>query len=302
MLRSAGAICAAALLTAACAEPPVKPIPEATKASVTALSADISGIKNSDTSDIGARGSDEGARRGAAQGVAAVAGSGTLLGLLLSPVAAAAGGAKGAADAQSETVVDDTRANLRVAVQETDFGELLRSRLATSGVTDIQITNVTAGAGTASLTTANGAAVSHVMALEYRLAILHPRHVNPKIGVVVAVTAQVQSADRKQLLHKATWTYCGERVDFIEMAADNAARLRGQMDTAAEILAEAIPYDLFASKEPRPLVGFCMDYNNLPSGRGVKSPRIAGLTEPEAVVVAAQLSELPAEVRRSRAR
>jgi hypothetical protein len=301
-VRSAGAICAAALLVAACAEPPVKPIPEAAKASVTAVSADVSGIKNSDTSDIGARGSDEGARRGAAQGVAAVTGSGTLLGLLLSPVAAAAGGAKGAADAQSESVVDDSRSNLRVALQETDFTELLRARLATSAAGGIQITDVKSGAGTASIAAMNGAPVSHVMALEYRLGIFHPRHVNPKIGVLVLVTAQFQSADRKQLVHKATWTYCGERFDFVEMASDNAARLRAQIDTAAAVLAEAIPYDLFANKESRPLVGFCMDYNDLPSGRGVKAPRIADLPGAEAPAMTAQLIELPAEARRSRAR
>jgi hypothetical protein len=90
----ASVVCA---FLSACAEPPVKPVPEATLRTITSISGDVSGVKNSDTSKIGARGSDEGARRGANQGAAATIGSGTLLGLLIAPVGAAIGGAKGAA-------------------------------------------------------------------------------------------------------------------------------------------------------------------------------------------------------------
>lgn len=36
--------------------------------------------------------------------------------------------------------------------------------------------------------------------------------------------------------------------------------------------AEAIPYDLFVSKVPRPLKGYCMDFSDLPSGYGTKAP------------------------------
>ncbi len=81
----------AAALTAACAEPPVKPIPEAAGRSVTAVSADVSGVKTSNTSKLGARGSGEGGRLGALQGAAAAISSsgGGLLGLVLAPVGAA---------------------------------------------------------------------------------------------------------------------------------------------------------------------------------------------------------------------
>ena len=39
------------------------------------------------------------------------------------------------------------------------------------------------------------------------------------------------------------------------MAANNAAALRAQIDQAAAVLAEAIPYDLYVSKQPRHLLG-----------------------------------------------
>ena len=51
-----------------------------------------------------------------------------------------------------------------------------------------------------------------------------------------------------------------------------AALLRQQINTAAAVLAEAIPYDLFVSKVPRPLKGYCMDFSDLPSGFGIKAP------------------------------
>jgi hypothetical protein len=264
-------------LASACAQPPVTPIPDSTRRTITSVSGDISGIKNSDTSQIGARGSAEGGQRGAAQGVATMTSSGTLLGLLLAPVGAAVGGAKGASEAQSEDVVDTTRSDLRLAMQDTDFAEDLRARLAASTIAgDIVVSSMTSGASTAAQQSATnvsaGSAPSHIIALEYRLAIFHQAHVNPKIALIAQVTAQVQSPDRKQMLHKATWTYCGQPYDFVQMGANNAALLRGQINTAAAVLAEAIPYDLFVSKVPRPLKGYCMDFSDLPSGLGTKAP------------------------------
>jgi len=265
------------VLASACAEPPVTPIPDSTRRTIMSISGDVSGIKNSDTSKIGARGSTEGGQRGAAQGVATMTSGGSLLGLLLAPVGAAVGGAKGASEAQTEEVVDTTRADLRLAMQDTDFGEDLRARLAASTIAgDIVVSSMTSGASTAAQQSANGASAgtppSHIIAVEYKLAIFHQAHVNPKIALIAQVTAQVQSPDRKQMLHKATWTYCGQPYDFVQMSANNAALLRGQINTAAAVLAEAIPYDLFVSRLPRPLKGYCMDFSDLPSGTGTKAP------------------------------
>ncbi|MBX9943995.1 MAG: hypothetical protein K2Y40_07940 [Reyranella sp.] len=266
--RLAGIVGAVGLLTA-CSEPAVKPIPNDMRSSIRSISVDVSGLKQSDTSTIAARGSDEGARRGAAQGARVMAGGSTMLGLLLMPVGAAIGTAKGAAEAQPELVVDDARASLRIAMQETDFGELLRSRLASSKASGpVEIVGVTTGAASAPLQDSAGAPVGHVIALEYRVGISHPREVNPKIGIVVLVMAQVQSPDRKEMIHKAAWSYCSERQDFVQMAAGRAAALRAEIDTAATILAEAIAYDLYVNRLPRYVKNSCMDFSDLPSGRG----------------------------------
>lgn len=293
-VAAVAAVSIVALFVAGCVEPPVKPIPEASRRGVTAVSADVSGIKHSDTSTLGARGSDEGGRLGAMQGAAAVLrnSGGSLLVMLMAPIGAAAGGAKGASEARTPEIVDQARSDLRLAVQETDFTEMLRQRLAaTKTGGDVQFT-VTAGASSAPTVTGAGVPVSHVIALEYQLAILREYLVNPLIGIYVAVTAQVQSADRKQLVHTATWTYCGPRFDFVQMSANGAAAIRAQMEEAAVVLAAAIPHDLYVSKEPRKFkvqeagngrLVACMDYSDLPIARGTPIP-VDNVAPPPAAV------------------
>lgn len=271
VLKAVAILCGVASLTSACGEPPVKPIPDASRKDVAAISADISGLKYSDTSKIGARGSDEGGRLGAAQGAAQVGRSGSLLAVLLMPVGAAVGGAKGAIDAQSEDVVDITRTNLRNALQEVDFTELLRSKFVNAqGAGEIRIVDATAGSNTAPLQGKDGTAVQHVLTLEYQTSLYSEFLVNPHIGIYAIVTAQVQSPDRKTLIHRAAWTYCAERIDFVQVGANSAAILRAQMENAALILGEAISHDLYVRREPRrpSIRGVCMDFSDLPSGNG----------------------------------
>ena len=290
----AGAASILAALTAACAEPPVKPIPNSARRSIAAVSADVSGSKESDTSRLGARGSDEGGRLGAMQGAAAVLSNsgGSLLGLLLTPVGAAAGGAKGAAEARSPQIVDEARGNLRLAIQETDFTELLKQRAAATGMAGtIDFSTVTSGPASAPATTKAGTPVGHVIALEYRLNVYSEYFVNPLIGVYVRVTAQVQSPDRKQLIHSAAWSYCGDRQDFVQMAANNAAAFRAEIAKAAAVLGEAIPDDLYVSRQPRRLkadrigatqaYAVCMDFSDLPSRTG-QAPVILASAAPTA--------------------
>ena len=94
--------------------------------------------------------------------------------------------------------------------------------------------------------------------------------VNPKVGIIVLARAKVRDANASQPLHQSTWAYCGERYHFVQMAANNGAALRAQIDQAATLLAEAIPYDLYVSKRPRHLLmnSTCMDFSDLRSGSG----------------------------------
>ena len=102
---------------------------------------------------------------------------------------------------------------------------------------------------------ANAATVpDHFLTIEYRLGLQREHLVNPKVGIIVLVRAQVRDTNRQQQVHQATWAYCGERYHFVQMAANNAAALRAQIDQAAAVLAEAIPYDLYVSKQPRHLL------------------------------------------------
>ena len=269
---------AVGVMVVGCAQAPVQPIPEAARRSVTSVSGDVSGLKQADTSRLGARGSAEGAQLGAQQGATVLPGGGGLLGLAVMGVGAIVGGVKGANEAQREDVVDQTRVFLRTAIEDTDFTELLRARLASSKAAgDIEIINVTSQA-TPLAAVPDGARVpDHFLLIEYRLGLQREDLVNPKVGIIVLARAKVRDAGANRQVHQAIWAYCGERYHFVQMAANNGAALRGQIDRAAEVLAEAIPYDLYVSKRPRHLLfnSTCMDFSDLPSGIGrpVVSPR-----------------------------
>jgi hypothetical protein len=275
-IRAVATVIAAGALTAACAQAPVEPIPDASRRSVTSISGDVSGLKHADTSRLAARGSAEGAQLGAQQGAAMLPGGGGILGLAVMGVGAIVGGVKGANEAQSEDVVDQARVFLRTAIEDTDFTELLRARLAASKAAgDVEIINVTSQA-TPLPAVPDGARVpQHFLVIEYRLGLQREHLVNPKIGIIVLARAKVRDAGANRQVHQSTWAYCGERYHFVHMAANYGAALRAQIDRAAAVLAEAIPYDLYVSKRPRHLLfnSTCMDFSDLPSGIG--RPRIS---------------------------
>jgi hypothetical protein len=277
-IRAVATVVAATLMSAGCAQAPVEPIPEAARRSVTSISGDVSGLKHADTSKLGARGSAEGAQLGAQQGASILPGGGGILGLAVMGVGAIVGGVKGANEAQREDVVDQARVFLRTAIEDTDFTELLRARLATSKAAgDIEIINVTSQAAPLAAVPDGARVPDHFLIIEYRLGLQREHLVNPKVGIIVLARAKARDAGANRQLHQSTWAYCGERYHFVQMAANNGAALRSQIDRAASVLAEAIPYDLYVSKRPRHLLlnSTCMDFSDLPSGIGrpVVSPR-----------------------------
>ena len=267
--RRVVAIGIALSLLSGCAQAPANPIPEPTRRSVTSVSGDVSGLKHSDTSRLGARGSSEGAQLGAQQGASVLPGGGGILGLAVMGVGAIVGGVKGANEAQREDVVDQTRVFLRTAIEDTDFTELLRARLAASKAAgDVEIINVTSQTTPLSAVPEGARVPDHFLTIEYRMGLQREHLVNPKVGIIVLARAKVRDANRE--VHPATWAYCGERYHFVHMAGNNGAALRAQIDHAAAVLAEAIPYDLYVSKRPRHLLfnSTCMDFSDLPSGIG----------------------------------
>ena len=264
-MASAGAVI---LSVAACAQAPVNPIREEARRNVTSIAGDVSGLKHSDTSRLGARGSTEGAQLGAQQGATMIQ-AGGILGLAVMGVGAVVGGVKGANEAQREDVVDQTRVFLRTAIEDTDFTELLRARLAASkGAGDIEIINMTSQGAPLGSVPDGSRVPDHFLTIEYRMGLQRDGLVNPKVGIIVLARAHVRNPNAPGTLHQATWAYCGERYHFVHMAANNGAALRAQIDHAAAVLGEAIPYDLYVSKRPRHLLtnSTCMDFSDLPSG------------------------------------
>ena len=167
-------------------------------------------------------------------------------------VGAIVGGVKGANEAQREDVVDQTRVFLRTAIEDTDFTELLRARLASVEGGRGRRDHQRDVAGNTLATVPDGARVpDHFLVIEYRLGLQREHLVNPTVGIIVLARAKVRNGSANQQLHQATWAYCGARYHFVQMAANYGAALRAQIDHAAAVLAEAIPYDLYVSKRPR---------------------------------------------------
>jgi hypothetical protein len=256
-----------AMAVSACAPPLVTPMSADLRKAVTSVGADVSGIRHSDTSQLGARGSKEGADKGAASAASHVLRSGgSLLGMLIvAPFAAAAGAAAGASNARTEDVVDAARLGLRQALQEEDFTAILRTKLTSIGVaSSVTVVSVPQAGPVPANTTGS----RHVLTLEYQMGLLRDGVVVPKVGIIAQVKGQMLSPDRGQVLHTNTWIYCGPVRDFVEMSRDRGAPLRVEIEKAAAVLAEAIHYDLFVSSTKRfakPLP-VCMDLSDLPSG------------------------------------
>jgi len=289
-----------AMAVSACAPPLVTPMSADLRKAVTSVGTDVSGIRHSDTSQLGARGSKEGADKGAASAASHVLRSGgSLLGMLIvAPFAAAAGAAAGASNARSEDVVDAARLGLRQALQEEDFTAILRSKLTTVGVPgNVAVVSVPQ----AGPVPANVGGSRHVLTLEYQMALLRDGVVVPKVGIIAQVKGQMLSPDRGQVLHTNVWFYCGPVRDFVEMSRDRGAPLRVEIEKAATVLAEAIHYDLFVSSTKRfakPLP-VCMDLSDLPSGivKANTAPGVSAPSDPGAAPGASpQLRPAPAPV------
>jgi hypothetical protein len=251
--------------------PPVTPLPDGVRRTVATVSGDVSGRKFTDTSKLGARGSAEGADLGARQAAALLpVGGPGFIGLAVLGVGLIVGGVKGASEAQSEDVVDQTRAELRKALGDADFTELLRARLASSkAARTIEIVNVTSEASPLAQQPNAATSPDHMLVIEYRLGLQWEDQVNPKVGVIAVAAARVRDPRLGRTVHDAAWVYCGTRRHFVQMAANNGALLREQIDRAAAVLSEAIPFDLYVSRWPRHLVSTsppCMDFSDLPSG------------------------------------
>jgi hypothetical protein len=256
------------VLTAACAPAPVTPLSADARKSIQGITADVSGRKIVDMSTVGARGSSEGAARGAGEVVGSsgpVAAVGDPKLVVLLPIATVMGSIVGAISAKSPEQVDAARAALSSALQRTDFTQLLNTAIARSG----------RAAGSVSLTVSNSSAAgepavlgekSRRMAVSYKLSHFSFGAVTPILQVYVEATAVVYASDQKTALHTNTWAYCGKRHDFMALAANDGALMVAELSQAATVLGKAIVYDTFQASSGRSLEKFpaCMSFSDLP--------------------------------------
>jgi hypothetical protein len=262
--RTAAVVALIVVSAGACGPPPtVTPVIPALRSAMPQVSAEVRGQQQANVGGIGARGGSEGANRGAA-GVAAAGCYG--VGCLGLPVALAVGAIVGASAAHTPEQVDAARGALKSALEETDIGALLRQSLARNaqaGATRIAV------AGDSASNAPTMSTSGHVLAIEYGATYMVHGNVSPDVQVWVLARGQLLAPGRGAVLHTSTWLYCSPKVGFIDMAANNGARVRAELARAARELGAAIPYDLFVSGRPRD--AGCMNFSDVP-GIGSKAP------------------------------
>jgi hypothetical protein len=74
--------------------------------------------------------------------------------------------------------------------------------------------------------------------------------IEPDVTMLMKVTARVSLAGGGSELYECTWGYKGVERDYFELAANNAAILRADIQTACRLMAQKIVADLFVSTKP----------------------------------------------------
>lgn len=105
------------------------------------------------------------------------------------------------------------------------------ARLASSKAAgDVEIINVTSQATPLAAVPDGAREPDHLFLIEYRLGLQREHLVSPKVGIIVLAQAKVRDPKSNRQVHQSTRAYCGERYHFVQMAADDGAALRAQID------------------------------------------------------------------------
>ena len=160
-------------------------------------------------------------------------------GVLLAPPAAVGGGIYGAVAAPSAESVNTAHASLKKVTDETNVAMLVRDRLLSppGPATDVRIV---------SAELQPNAEFGHVLEIEVSGPTFASHgKLNPDVTLFVAARARLRRVGDHASLYEGRWLYRGYERPYFDLAADDAALLRTDVDAAAGSLADKIRVDLF---------------------------------------------------------
>ncbi|MBM3644247.1 MAG: hypothetical protein FJX02_07890 [Alphaproteobacteria bacterium] len=252
LIYMAGVVALGSTISACAGDVTVTPIREEVRLSVKTIAAEVIANPVSAMPVMGARGSREGSQIGArgAAGSATVTGS-----VLMGPLSTLIGAIGGAISAESAEAVDAARAGIQSALDGTDIVSLVVERLRTGTLNGATLVAVEPGDRRKPLNAVDGTPVTNPLRLTFDVGVRAFGTINPDIMVTVSVDAALWAMNRTSLAHQGRWTYCSALVPFIQMGAEDGARVRAYILEGARRATDAVLHDLLRVDAKRHEIG-----------------------------------------------
>ena len=224
---------------------------------------------------------------GCALGLAVAAGA-----IVVTPVAAVVGAMR----AHGEDAVRAADANIRAALADAQPNAVLARELMTAAQQAASVQLLTTPASG----TADDGPGAHVMPAGVTLTVSivevgfrSAGLIEPDVTMVMKATARISPVGGGSDLYERTWGYKGMERPYFDLAANNAAMLRAEIQTACRMMAQKIVEDLFVSTKPEPI-----EREPSESGRvwtvNAKAPEASAATAAPATASSASAQPAPA--------
>src|SRR5439155_11560256 len=228
----------------------VAPPSSALRAEILSVSLDVTSRGGPADVETPIKGKGRGALVGAGLGalcclttVGIPADSGVLLDAILIPPFAAGGAIYGAVAAQPEEKVNAAQASLKAATKDTDVAMLVRDRLLSRTAATTKLMIAPGGVPP-------GPTFDHWLEIEIEgPSFTSDGKFNPDVTLFVGARARLRRINDNASLYEGRWLYRGFARPYFQLAGDDAALLRADLQAAAEGLADKILVDLFVATE-----------------------------------------------------
>jgi hypothetical protein len=169
------------------------------------------------------------------------------LGIAVAPVAAIVGAGVGAASAYSEPEIAAAEESMTRALEAANTADAIRARVVT--LAEQQVGRQLCDCGSVDDLDACRLQSPEPIAVVLSMTVSPPYFeidgsITPDLTLLLSVDAEVVRASDRVVLHRRAWVYRGHQHGYFQLAADDAALFRAQLDSAARALAAKVVYDL----------------------------------------------------------
>ncbi len=181
---------------------------------------------------------------------------GLVLGIAVAPVAALVGAGVGASRAHSEAEVVAAEASLRHTLDEAALPEILAARVGAAAARHADLVLAAPRLTDHDLRAPDFAdwaelGADTVLELEVtHFGLASAGHIDPELTLTVSVRVRLLDAADGRLLYMRAWAYRGHPHNYFDMAADEAGRLRAELQRGIDQLTDGIVLDLFVARTP----------------------------------------------------